>query len=126
MAAVNGNEDALVAYRGWISNNLEMLPSTHHYSWFDLSRKIRTYRDYWSQHWQSLYNIPQEDTPENNMFFDKSWNDVTDEDISTLASRLSTEMGGWVFHSKVDFDKPTPDLGIEISGPAIMENNESE
>ena len=59
------------------------------------------------------------------MFFDKPWSDVTDEDISTLASRLSTEMGGWVFHSKVDFDNPTSDLGVEISGPAIMENNES-
>ena len=125
MAAASGNEEALNAYRGWITSNLEMLPSTYHYSWFDLERKIQTYRDYWSQHWQSLYNIPQEDTAENNMFFDKPWSEVTDEDISTLASRLSTEMGGWVFHSKVDFDNPTPDLGVEISGPAIMENNES-
>lgn len=125
LAALSGNEDALIAYRGWISNNLDMLPSTHHYSWFDLERKIKTYRDYWSQHWQSLYNIPQEDISENNMFFDKPWSEVTDKDISKLAKKLSSKMGGWVFHSKVDFQKPTPDLGIKIPQPSIMSQNES-
>ena len=55
----------------WFERNVELLPGVHHYSWLDLGRKIRTYRDYWSQHWQSLYNIEQEDTAENNMFFGK-------------------------------------------------------
>ena len=125
IAALTGNEEAQLAYRTWVENNLRMLPSTYHYSWFDLERKIRTYRDYWSQHWQSLYNIPQEDTAENNMFFDKAWCDVTDEDITQLALELGEKMGGWVFHNKVDFSKPTPHLGLELTGPAIMKNNES-
>lgn len=124
IAAIDGNEEALVQYQAWISSNLNMLPSTYHYSWFNLERKIRTYRDYWSQHWQSLYNIPQEDTPENNMFFDKAWSDVTDEDITTLATNLNEKMGGWVFHNKVDFDNPTPHLDIDLPGPAIMNENE--
>ena len=51
-----------------MNNVIENLPGVHHYSWYDLERKINTYKNYWSQHWQSLYNITQEDTPENNMF----------------------------------------------------------
>ena len=70
--------------------------------------KIKTYRDYWSRHWQSLYNIEQDDTAENNMFFDKTWSEVTDNDISKLAKRLAEETGGHVFHSKVDWANPTP------------------
>ena len=71
--AIQGSDEARDSYQEWFNRAVEMLPSIYHYSWFDLERKIRTYRDYWSQHWQSLYNIPQEDTAENNMFFDKPW-----------------------------------------------------
>ena len=54
------------------------------------------------------------------MFFDKPWNSVTSEDISELATRLKSEMGGWVFHSKVNFSQPTPHLNIEKSQPELM------
>ena len=89
-----------------------MLPGVRHYSWFDLGRKIRTYRDYWSRHWQSLYNIEQEDTTENNMFFDKPWSEVTEKDIDELADKLANETGGHVFHSKVDWSNPTPHITL--------------
>ncbi len=118
--ALSGDQKVLNDYQEWFSRNIEMLPSVHHYSWFDLSRKIKLYRNYWSQHWQSLYDIPQEDTPENNMFFDKSWKDVSDKDINNLASRLKNEMGGWVFHSRVDFSKPTPHISLSVSHPKVM------
>ena len=61
--------------------------------------------------------IKQEDNAENNMFFQKPWSDVSDSDIVTLSNRLSEEIGGWVFHSPVDFSKPTPHLTIERSQP---------
>ncbi len=124
MMALNNNADAHEKYKEWFAKNIEMLPTAYHYSWYDLERKIKTYRDYWSQHWQSLYNIPQEDTPENNMFFDKSWSKVTNKDIKRLAKQLGDKMGGWVFHEKVDFSKPTPDLGIDVSQPALMLEDE--
>jgi len=108
IAALQGSEDALTVYSDWFKRNVETLPGVRHYSWFDLERKIKTYRDYWSQHWQSLYNIKQDDTAENNMFFDKPWSEVTDSDINKLAKRLAEETGGHVFHSKVDWTKPTP------------------
>ena len=101
-----------------------MLPGVHHYSWYDLNRKIKTYRDYWSKHWQSLYDIKQEDTPENNMFFEKAWSDVSEEDISNMSNRLANEMGGWVFHSRVDFSRPTPHLTLDIDQPEVMKEND--
>jgi glycosyltransferase involved in cell wall biosynthesis len=122
-AALRGNEEALKAYEGWLYQVIEKLPGVHHYSWFDLERKIKTYKNYWSQHWQSLYNIEQLDTVENNMFFDKSWKDVSDSDIQHLAAKLSEEMGGWIFHEKIDFNKPTPHITINRNEPEEMLND---
>ena len=117
--ALEGDEDAIKGYQGWFNSAIENLPGVHHYSWFDLERKINTYKNYWSKHWQSLYNMTQDDTPENNMFFDKAWKEVTEKDVKDLASRLRSEMGGWIFHSRVDFDNPTPHLEIERDHPTF-------
>jgi hypothetical protein len=111
--AVDGNSDALSAYQGWMQNCVEMLPCVKHYSWMNLERKIRTYKNYWQTHWESLYDIKQEDTAENNMFFDKPWADVTDAEITALASRLANETGGHIFHTKIDWTKPMPSMSIE-------------
>jgi hypothetical protein len=54
------------------------------------------------------------------MFFDKPWSQVTDEDISVLAQKLEQEMGGWIFHNKVNFDIPTPSLKLNLNEPEIM------
>ena len=118
--ALENDAEATKIYQAWFARNIEMLPSTHHYSWFNLGRKIRTYRDYWSKHWRSLYDISQEDTSENNMFFDKPWSEVSDDDIDSLAVELSEKLGGWVFHSKVDFTNPTPYLTLDVGQPTIM------
>jgi glycosyltransferase involved in cell wall biosynthesis len=120
VSALSGNEKSVEAYENWFNNIVENLPGVHHYSWIDLERKIKTYKNYWSKHWQSLYNIEQEDTPENNMFFDKKWAEVTDEEIVKLSSKLKDKMGGWIFHSKIDFEKPTPHAYIERDQPEVM------
>tara|TARA_Y100000034_G_scaffold40406_1_gene49804 strand:+ start:9180 stop:11108 length:1929 start_codon:yes stop_codon:yes gene_type:complete len=112
--------DALSKYTEWFQGITNNLPGVHHYSWYDLERKIKTYKNYWSKHWQSLYNISQDDTPENNMFFDKPWADVSDEDINNLAKRLSTEMGGWIFHKKIDFSEKTPHMKLSQGNPEII------
>ena len=120
IAALSGNHDALEQYGKWFTHLVDSLPGVHHYSWYDLERKIAMYRDFWSRFWQSLYDIGQEDIPANNMFFDASWSDVTDDDIKGLAARLKGEMGGWVFHERVNFSKPTPYLTLKRGQPAIM------
>lgn len=113
LAAMAGNQEALHAYETWFNHVTEILPTPRHHSWIDLKRKIKFYRDYWQSHWESLYDMKQEDTPENNMFFDKSWKDVSEEEIESLATRLSSEMGGWIFHRKIDWKTKTPYIRIK-------------
>jgi glycosyltransferase involved in cell wall biosynthesis len=123
-AAMAGNQRALAAYEQWLNNVTENLPGVYHYSWYDLERKIHTYKNFWSKHWTSLYNQSQEDVPENNKFFDKKWTDVTDEEIKSLALKMKRELGGWIFHHRVDFSKPTPWINIKKSEPKYMSTSE--
>ena len=111
--ALQGNKDALIAYQGWLQNCVELLPSVKHYSWMDLERKIKTYKNYWQKHWESMYDIKQEDTAENNMFFEKPWSQVTDEEITELAKQLAEKTGGHIFHQKIDLTRPTPSVKIK-------------
>jgi glycosyltransferase involved in cell wall biosynthesis len=119
--ALSGDEEAFSQYRNWFVGAMSSIPTVYHYSWFDIRRKITLYRDYWTQHWQSLYGEKIEDTAEKNMFFDKSWAEVTDEDIENLAIDLENKTCGWVFHSKFNPDMPSPDLSIEIQHPEVMQ-----
>ena len=114
------NQEIRSKYENWFNQVLSQIPCVQHYSWFNIDRKIHTYKNYWSKHWQSLYDIQQDDTPENNMFFDKSWADVSDDEITSLSSKLSSEMGGWIFHEKVDFSKPTPHLTVDRQHPEVV------
>jgi hypothetical protein len=112
--ALNGNSQALEAYQVWLQNCVNLLPGVEHFSWMDIERKIKTYKNYWQKHWESLYDIKQEDTAENNMFFGKPWSEVTDEEITTFAQELSEKTAGHIFHSKVDLNKPTPGIKIVL------------
>ena len=116
--ALNGDSASLEHYGRWITSVTDQLPSIYHYSWFNIKRKINTYKNYWSKHWQSLYNIEQEDTSENNMFFDKPWSEVSKREITNLSKKLSKEMGGWIFHTKVDFNAKTPHISLNGDHPS--------
>jgi len=126
MAAVDGNQNALTQYEQWFNSLITQLPGVHHYSWFNMGRKIKTYKNYWQKHWESLYDVKQEDTAENNMFFQRPWSEVTDDDIDNLAIDLAEKMGGWVFHRPVDFSAPTPHITISRNQPAIMLKTDSD
>jgi glycosyltransferase involved in cell wall biosynthesis len=118
--ALLGNEEAREYYEAWLNAATEQLPGVYHYSWYDLERKVHTYKNFWSKHWASLYNKTQEDISDNNMFFDKSWAEVTDEEIREIAVKMENEMGGWIFHKRIDFNKPTPHVKIRREQPASM------
>lgn len=119
-AAAFTDANARLAYETWLNEAVSNLPTIYHFSWFNIERKIKTYKNYWSKHWESLYNVKQIDTAENNMFFDKPWNEVTDGEINELAGRLKTEMGGWIFHQKLDLSKKTPHIKCKTQPPAVM------
>ena len=87
------------AYQDWFNEAVNNLPSVFHWSWLDIERKIRLYRDYWTSHWITLTGKEYKDTPHTNMMFDCAWSDVTDKMISKRAKELS-KTGGWIFHSK--------------------------
>ena len=122
--ALSGNDEAISKYQQWYNNVVDMLPCVHHYSWFDIERKIHTYKNYWQRHWESLYDVKQEDTAENNMFFDKAWADVNDDEIGQFAKELSSRTGGHVFHTKVDLNTPTPHVVIKRDHPEEYLSND--
>lgn len=117
-AAVSGNSDALNAYEKWFNSVIQNLPGVHHYSWYDMTRKIKTYRGYWTRHWNSLYDKSVEDTSESNMFFDMPWSQVTDKMIEEKASELKDKTGGWIWHRKWRGQK-IPHITIDRKEPAV-------
>ena len=121
LGALQGDNEALNIYENWFNSAVENLPGVHHYSWFNLEQKIKNYRDYWTRFWQSMYGQDQEDTADKNMFFNKPWAEVSNEEIKALSEKLESEMGGWIFHNKINFENPTPHMNVHVSHPKIEE-----
>jgi glycosyltransferase involved in cell wall biosynthesis len=119
LQSLEGDKKSLEVYQNYMNQVVNQLPGVYHYSWFDIKRKIYTYKNYWSKHWTSMYNKKIEDLPENNMFFDKKWSNVTDTEIKNLSVKMEKEMGGWIFHKKIDFSKPTPWIKIDRAEPEL-------
>lgn len=117
--AVTGNQEALSKYEAWFNAAVDSLPGVHHYSWFDISRKMKLYRDYWTRHWNSLYNKSLEDTAESNMMFDLPWSKVTDQMIDQRASELKEKTGGWIWHQKWT-GQSIPHITCKKSQPKAM------
>ena len=44
----------------------------------------------------------------------------TDEEIELIVKKMEEETGGWIFHSRIDFSKPTPSIEINKKHPKIM------
>lgn len=116
--ALNEDKNSLLKYQEWFNAAINQLPCVFHYSWINFERKIRLYRDTWTRHWQSLYNLSIEDTAANNMFFDKQWSEVTDEDIKKLSNELE-KTGGHIWHTKWNHEI-IPHLTIQRTQPKIM------
>jgi glycosyltransferase involved in cell wall biosynthesis len=101
-SAVSGNEESLSNYAKWLNIAVSELPGVYHFSWFDIERKIHSFKGYWAKHWKALYDIDVEDTAENNVMFDVPWSEVSDEMIAERARELAEGTGGWIFHQKWD------------------------
>ena len=118
-AAVAGNVDALRQYEAWFNQIVDGIPGVYHYSWYNIPRKMKTYRGYWTKHWNSLYNGSLEDTAETNMMFDAPWSQVTEEMIESRARELKEKTGGWVWHKKWD-GSCTPHMTCRRGQPSLM------
>jgi len=125
-AAMLGNQESLAEYNAWFNMVIDSLPCVFHYSWFNIERKIKLYRNYWTKHWESLSGKLYEDTSESNMMFDSPWYKVTDEMIKLRAEELKTKLGGWIWHRKWDGKTTTPHLTISRTQPQIMTKKETQ
>lgn len=119
-AAMQGNSQALEAYEEWFNRVVDQLPGVYHYSWYDLERKIRLYKNFWTRHWEVLSGKTYEDTAESNMMFDLPWSQVTDDMISRKAEELKEKLGGWIWHNKWDGKMTTPWMTISKREPKLM------
>lgn len=117
-SAMSGDPDALAKYQGWFNSVVENLPGVHHYSWYDIPRKIRLYRDYWTRHWNSLYDKSLEDTAETNMMFDLPWSQVTEEMIEARGRELAEGTGGWIWHQKWRGQR-IPHITVNVKEPNL-------
>jgi glycosyltransferase involved in cell wall biosynthesis len=118
--AMIGNEQARAQYEQWFNAVVAQLPGVFHYSWFDLPRKIRLYRDYWQNHWNALWDKDASDTATNNMMFGVPWAEVTDEMIDTKAAAMKEKLGGWIWHRQWDGKTTTPHIKCTRTQPKIM------
>lgn len=105
-------------YEKWFNQVTTNLPCVFHYSWYNLGRKIRLYRDYWTSHWTKLYGKSFVDSVEQNMMFNVPWKNVTEEMIDDLAVRLQN-IGGWIWHSKWN-GQQTPWIKSVRKQPLLM------
>jgi hypothetical protein len=80
---------------------------------------MRLYRDYWTRHWNSLYNKSLEDTAETNMMFDMPWSQVTDDMIDAKAQELKMGTGGWIWHRKWNGEN-VPHITINMKEPVYV------
>jgi glycosyltransferase involved in cell wall biosynthesis len=119
-AAVAGNEQALGQYQIWFNNVVESLPGVFHYSWYDIERKIKLYKNYWTKHWESISGKTYVDTAESNMMFNVPWSQVTDQMIKERAAELAQKLGGWIWHSKWDGVQKTHHIVVNKSQPKWM------
>jgi glycosyltransferase involved in cell wall biosynthesis len=117
---VNMNPEAKQAYQAWFNQVVNAFPAVYHFSWWDLERKIKTYRDYWGNHWKSLYNEGKEDTPENNMMFDCAWSEVNDEMIKARAEEMKNKLGGWIWHKKWNGEDTTSHIICAKDLPEVI------
>ena len=117
---VNANPEAKKAYQDWFNQVVNAFPAVYHFSWWDLERKIKTYRDYWGKHWKSLYNEGKEDTPENNMMFDCAWSEVDEEMIKSRAVEMKNKLGGWIWHTKWNGEDTTEHISCNKDLPEVI------
>lgn len=118
LEALRGNIQAKHEYETWFNSVIQEIPAVYHFSWFDIERKIYTYKNYWTKHWESLRGETYIDNSSTNMFFDLSWSEVTDNMIREKAKELS-KIGGWIWHQKWKGQK-TPWLIVVTNPPKIM------
>ena len=120
----NLNDDSdleiLSYYESWFNRVISELPSVFHFSWWNIERKVTSYRSYWTGFWESMYNEKYDDIAENNVMFDCPWTEVTDDMVKERSQEFSDKLGGWIWHQKWNGEVTTPHMKISREVPKTM------
>lgn len=94
------------------------LPSVFHYSWADIPRKVRNFRDFWDKCWSNLYNDPN---PE------PRFPDVkTDEDVKRKAAEVLDRGGEHGPAVVVPLSVPPPAIMVGWTGENRSDHDDSQ
>jgi hypothetical protein len=97
------NEDSLEVYEKWYKKfviNNDKYPCVYHYSWFDIKRKVNSYKNFWTEHWISLYGEnPEKPNP---MFPNIKKSEIVSKMIEKYSLELEEKTSGWIFHQPWD------------------------
>lgn len=109
-------------YGKWYNAAIDTLPGVFHYSWFNIERKIRQYKLFWTDFWKAMYgpDSAQNKDPNWNPFFEVPWSQVTDEMIVAKAEELETKTGGHIFHSRWN-GSSIPHVTIKRNHPLVIQ-----
>lgn len=94
-----------VSYGATMNDIFEKLPSVYHYSWANLPRKIRNFKEFWNKCWSNLYNDPNP--------VDRFPDVHSESDVIKKADELRLQGGE---HGKA------VTFSLRRSSPAIMED----
>lgn len=108
-------------YGRWYNSVINQLPGVFHYSWFNIERKIRQYKLFWTDFWKAMYgpDSAQNKDPNWNPFFEVPWSEVTNEMIKAKAEELETKTGGHIFHTRWT-GQVTPHVKINREHPLLI------
>jgi len=88
-------------YEHWYKQIVQRLPTIHHYSWYSVYDKMKKWQKFYNAFWISLYD-EKRPVDYNPFFPGRSLNDVSDEEMKSLAKKLEECCGGHIFHSPID------------------------
>jgi glycosyltransferase involved in cell wall biosynthesis len=98
-------------FYNWVAKSY---PTVYHFSWASLERKLRSFKGFWSVQWAATFGCDLKDTAENNVFFDKPWTNVNDDDIKETAEKLKC-IGPRLAHEKIDYNLNTSHMLTDLS-----------
>jgi hypothetical protein len=102
-------------YEKWVNRITDRMPYIFHVSWWSVYQKMLKYKLHWNSSWNSLYAI---ENPNNtNPFFDKPFDQVTDDEMRVTAKVIEAETSGHVFHTLWNKDISPKTNGIILRKP---------
>lgn len=116
------DENKVEAYQKWFQHVVDVLPTVHHFSWWNIGVKIRKFRGFWNNSWLTLYGEKQ-DKPEgwNPFFSNKTLDEVTEKEIDDLGIELANKTGGHIFHAPWNGKKTNSvSLNVKLPEPILL------